>query len=390
MTSLASAVFSVTVVSQNGDGKSALVTVGNTMTVGTLKVLIQEALDIPSERQILIVQGRMVTDDTLTIGSIGVTEGDLITVAAIATPGNAAAVHRAPDTASLTSTPAPPRAAIDAANVPVDPGLRFEDLPADMPPDIQREVFLKNPHLLRQLDHINPNMAAAIRSDDPGAFRAFLIEQQMQKFMGQRAESMEVQRLNDNPYDMEAQRAIEERIRREQVEMNRQLAMEHSPESFTRVLMLYVPIKVQDVDIQAFVDSGAQNTIMSQSCAERCGVMRLLDRRFAGQAVGVGTAKILGKVHLAQIKFGDSFLQCSFTVMEENLGDKNMEFLLGLDMLKRYQCQINLRENCLRLHTGDHFVDVPFLSEGELPESKGGTKKDSSAPEGDDAKPSAS
>ena len=89
-----------------------------------------------------------------------------------------------------------------------------------MPPDIQREVFLKNPHLLRQLDHINPNMAAAIRSDDPGAFRAFLIEQQMQKFMGQRAESMEVQRLNDNPYDMEAQRAIEERIRREQVEMN--------------------------------------------------------------------------------------------------------------------------------------------------------------------------
>jgi len=95
-------------------------------------------------------------------------------------------------------------------------------------------------------------------------------------------------------------------------------------------------------------------------------------------------------VHLAQIKFGDSFLQCSFTVMEENLGDKNMEFLLGLDMLKRYQCQINLRENCLRLLAGDHVVDVPFLSEGELPESKGGTKRVSSAPKDDDAKPSAS
>ena len=95
-------------------------------------------------------------------------------------------------------------------------------------------------------------------------------------------------------------------------------------------------------EIQAFIDSGAQTTIMYESCAKKCGVMRLLDTRFAGQAVGDGTAKILGKVHLAQINFGGTFFQCSFTVLEDATGDKNMEFLLGLDMLKRYQASIDL------------------------------------------------
>ena len=92
-----------------------------------------------------------------------------------------------------------------------------------------------------------------------------------------------------------------------------------------QVFMLYVHMVVNGVPLKAFIDSGAQMSIMSVSCAESCGVMRLVDRRFQaravfplnfypsvphsagrrraqGTAVGVGTQKIIGRVHQCPVK----------------------------------------------------------------------------------------
>ena len=54
---------------------------------------------------------------------------------------------------------------------------------------------------------------------------------------------------------------------------------------------------------------------------------------------------------------------------------KEMDFLLGLDMLKRHLCIMDLEKGCLkfRLEPG-RYLETPFLHEKDLDESKGGTK----------------
>ncbi|XP_063173398.1 protein DDI1 homolog 2 isoform X2 [Candoia aspera] len=193
----------------------------------------------------------------------------------------------------------------------------------------------------------------------PEKFTQVLVGQQQDRA---RREQERIRLFSADPFDLEAQAKIEEDIRQQNIEENMTIAMEEAPESFGQVVMLYINCKVNGHPVKAFVDSGAQMTIMSQACAERCNIMRLVDRRWAGIARGVGTQKIIGRVHLAQVQIEGDFLPCSFSILEE----QPMDMLLGLDMLKRHQCAIDLKKNVLVIGTTGS--QTAFLPEGELPE----------------------
>lgn len=57
----------------------------------------------------------------------------------------------------------------------------------------------------------------------------------------------EIDALNENEFDPEAQARIAERIQQANIQANMEAAMEHSPETFGQVNMLYVRLEVQHI-----------------------------------------------------------------------------------------------------------------------------------------------
>jgi DNA damage-inducible protein 1 len=58
------------------------------------------------------------------------------------------------------------------------------------------------------------------------------------QYSSELARQREIERLNADPFDVEAQQKIEEAIRQQAVLENMEHAIEYSPESFGRVTML--------------------------------------------------------------------------------------------------------------------------------------------------------
>ncbi|XP_039223413.1 protein DDI1 homolog 2 isoform X1 [Crotalus tigris] len=329
---------------------------------------------VPASQSQIIFGEQPLTDNHRSLASYGLKDGDVVILQQVE---NGQALSPAPfpglpriDFSSIavpgTSTqlsqslqlPPPAPAPPDSTGAPAPP--EPPSIPQGLDnPALLRAMLLANPHELSLLKERNPPLAEALLSGDLEKFTQVLVEQQQDRA---RREQERIRLFSADPFDLEAQAKIEEDIRQQNIEENMTIAMEEAPESFGQVVMLYINCKVNGHPVKAFVDSGAQMTIMSQACAERCNIMRLVDRRWAGIARGVGTQRIIGRVHLAQVQIEGDFLPCSFSILEE----QPMDMLLGLDMLKRHQCSIDLKNNMLVIGTTGS--QTSFLPEGELPE----------------------
>ena len=117
------------------------------------------------------------------------------------------------------------------------------------------------------------------------------------------------------PGARDPEREARHKARDQQLEM----ALEVNPEAFVHVPMLYVQCLLNNVPIKAFVDTGAQMTVMTLQCAKMANLTNLIDSRFRGVAAGVGAARIVGRVHMAQLRFGKRMAcDVSITVLEQS------------------------------------------------------------------------
>ncbi|XP_076882581.1 protein DNA-DAMAGE INDUCIBLE 1-like [Bidens hawaiensis] len=300
-------------------------------SVENLKALLEIESQVPLQQQQLLYNGKEMRNAE-TLSGLGVADGDLVMMVS-----NAAASRASSNEVGLN----PDGSAVN-------------------PAAFQQQVR-NNSNLMAQLFQSDPELAQTILGNDLNKLQEVLRVRHRQRTEYSRQQEEELALHYADPFDVEAQKKIESAIRQKGIDENWAAALEHNPEAFAKVVMLYVDMEVNGVPLKAFVDSGAQSTIISKSCAERLGLLRLLDQRYRGIAQGVGQSEILGRIHVAPIKIGNIFYPCSFLVLDS----PNMEFLFGLDMLRKHQCIIDLKDNVLRVGGGE--VAVPFLQEKDIP-----------------------
>eukprot|EP00540_Astrosyne_radiata_P011276 CAMPEP_0116829148 /NCGR_PEP_ID=MMETSP0418-20121206/4038_1 /TAXON_ID=1158023 /ORGANISM="Astrosyne radiata, Strain 13vi08-1A" /LENGTH=229 /DNA_ID=CAMNT_0004458091 /DNA_START=69 /DNA_END=758 /DNA_ORIENTATION=+ len=115
--------------------------------------------------------------------------------------------------------------------------------------------------------------------------------------------------------------------------------------------------------VASFVDTGAQVSVLSYQAAQRAGLMTLLDRRYAGHALGVGHCRVLGRIPAGAVILkvhGHRIPAPSLTILEST--NEGVDLLLGLDFLRDYKATLSLKEEeILTVTVQDKDIRIPFL-----------------------------
>lgn len=124
--------------------------------------------------------------------------------------------------------------------------------------------------------------------------------------------------------------------------------------------MLYVACEVEGRLVEMLVDSGASSSAISKGEMKRLNLHDKLNTRFAGKAVGCGSANVLGIVENVIVSIGHAEFRLFFLVLDT----ENPLLILGLDQMRKFKCLIDLEENKL-VFGGKGGVEVQFLPTGD-------------------------
>jgi len=160
------------------------------------------------------------------------------------------------------------------------------------------------------------------------------------------------------------------------------------------------------IPIATYLDTGAQVSVMTMKAAKRAGLAHLIDKRYAGRAIGVAgiSCGVLGRISARTVSlvFGgchnDDGSGCvvvdrspAIFVLEEGIGDNGdgVDLLLGLDALEEWNAGICLRDRTLTIRSenisksatdggganGEENLVVSFVNTGDTSGKNGHTTK---------------
>ena len=187
--------------------------VGPETTVGLLKANIAVDAGIADDKQGIVFNERILSDDSQTLDAAGVKDGDMVIVREV----------RPAAAAPSGEAPRQPRRTAEAASAPRDAAGAAEG-------EALRLEALRNPAVAAAMRQQRPELADALQ--DAGRFQQAWAELQRSLAAEKARQEQRIRELEseDAADDPEKQREIMELIRMQEVEKNRQHALEWLPE----------------------------------------------------------------------------------------------------------------------------------------------------------------
>mmetsp|Transcript_18848 Transcript_18848/g.54332 ORF Transcript_18848/g.54332 Transcript_18848/m.54332 type:complete len:301 (+) Transcript_18848:139-1041(+) len=114
--------------------------------------------------------------------------------------------------------------------------------------------------------------------------------------------------------------------------------------------------------VEMMVDSGAQSSVISITLAQQLGLVNRIDRSWRGVASGVGKANIIGRISNVICTLGAGHVEFNMDFIVLDVNERIL--LLGLDLMRRYKCILDLERDVL-IFGGSGGVEVPLLPADE-------------------------
>ncbi|ETO19505.1 hypothetical protein RFI_17726, partial [Reticulomyxa filosa] len=250
---------------ENGEDKCTGIKVSKNTAIEILKPLIEiECGVVVNEYQLLYHNKEL--RDTDTLATLGIKSDDAIilrlkksTTSHIGSSGSVPA-HNDNNALNLGMPIFGPN-----AELPTMPGW------LNMNADTLQQALRADSAMMNQLLHQNPSLAQAVLAEDTTMLQQYMNKQRAQFQQQLLREQQRRMALEADPLNPDSQKLIATEIEESNIHQNYEMAVEEMPEAFGRVVMLYVPMEVEGIRLNAFIDSGAQTTIMSAKTAEKCG-----------------------------------------------------------------------------------------------------------------------